>query len=162
MKVGIIKVSADGEQCSIEYNLGEKALQAHREGRRHLREELAPAFDLLDARLLEMNKRIMASNYLVQKLPAEARFAVNNVMDVLHGKTSGPAVEEVLEASRAEVAAARAKGEGGEPVPGQPDRRRRPRITEPVAQGAKEGPEGERISLDDLRARLQDAPVEAD
>ena len=161
MKVTIIKVSADGEQCSIEYNLGEKALQAHREGRRHLREELAPAFDLLDARLLEMNKRIMAANYLVQKLPAVARFAVNNVMDVLHGKTSGPAVEEVLEASRAEVAAARAKGEGGEPVPGQPERRR-PRITEPVAQGAKEGPEGERISLDDLRARLQDAPVEAE
>ena len=164
MKLTIIKVTADGEQCSIEYNVSGDEVKLHRAGKQHLREALAPAFDLIDARLLEMNKRIMAANYLVTKLTPEARFAVNNVMDVLHGRSAGPATEEILEQSRAEVAAARARGEaeGTEAVPGPNGEitgKRRPK-REPVSQGAKDGPEGETVSLDDLKARLQDLPVE--
>jgi len=162
MKFTVIKVSADGEQVSVEWVLGEKDIMAHRDGKRHLRETLAPMFDAVDARLLEMNKRIMASNYLVQKLSPEARFAVNNVMDVLHGRTTGPAVEKILEASRAEVEAARAKGEAGEEVKGPNGEitgRRRPKSKpgpEPVAQGYEGGPQGEPVSLEGLAKRLEE------
>lgn len=166
MKLTIIKVTADGEQCSIEYNIGGDEVKAHRAGKQHLREALAPAFDLIDARLLEMNKRIMAANYLVTKLTPEARFAVNNVMDVLHGRSAGPATEEILEASRKEVADARAKGEGPgtEAVVGPQGEitgKRRPIKKEPIAQGAEGGPQGEVVSLDALKAQLSDLPLEA-
>lgn len=118
MKFTIIKVSADGEQISAEVHLDKDMLNLHRgqlnKGsvvRVHLREQLAPLFDLVDARLLEMNHRVMASNYLIQKLPPEAMIAVSNVMDVLHGKTPGPAVEAIVDQAKAEVAAQREKGE---------------------------------------------------
>lgn len=111
MRISWIKVLADGEQGSVEWNLGEKDIQAHREGKRHLQETLAPMFDLIDARLLTMNKRIMASNYLLKKLPADAQFAVNNVMDVMHGKADGPPVEAILKEREAEMEAARAQAE---------------------------------------------------
>lgn len=166
MKLTIIKVTADGEQCSIEYNVSGDEVKLHRAGKQHLREALAPAFDLIDARLLEMNKRIMAANYLVTKLTPEARFAVNNVMDVLHGRSSGPATEEILEASRREVAEARARGEAPdtEAVPGPNGEitgKRRLKQREPVAQGAAGGPEAEVVSLEGLKARLQESPIEA-
>jgi hypothetical protein len=166
MKVTVIKVTADGEQLSVEHNFSGDELKLHRAGKQHLREAFSPGFDLIDARLLEMNKRIMAANYLVQKLSPEARFAVDNVMDILHGRTAGPAVESVLDASRKEIAEARAKGEGPgtEAVvdaEGKPTGRRRKKA-EPVAQGREDGPEAEAISLDDLMGRLSDAPLEAE
>jgi hypothetical protein len=165
MKITVIKVTADGEQLSAEYNVSGDEMKLHKAGKQHLREALSPLFDLVDARLLEMNKRIMAANYLVTKLSPDARLAVNNVMDVLHGRSSGPATEAILEASRAEVEAARAKGADPattEPVldaQGGPTGRRRRK--EPIAQGAEGGPEAVNVNLDDLKARLAESPVEA-
>lgn len=160
MKLTIIKVTADGEQCSVECQIGGDELKLHKAGKVHLREVLSPAFDLLDARLLEMNKRIMAANYLVNKLTPEARLAIDNVMDVLHGRTAGPAVEKVLEASRAEVEAARKRGEEqGEEVKtpeGLPTGKRRRKVSEPLAQGSADGPQGEVVNLEDLKTRLEE------
>lgn len=118
MKFTVIKVTADGEQISAEVHLDKDMMNLHRgvqaKGqlvRVHLREQLAPVFDLMDARLLEMNHRVMASNYLIQRLSPEAHLAVTNVMDVLHGKTPGPQVEELVEQAKKEALAARQKGE---------------------------------------------------
>ena len=107
MKVVIHKVSADGEQVSIEVPVDRTVVDQHVAHKTHLRESpfIAAAFDLIDARLLEMNKRIMASNVLVRKLPADAQFALNNVLDVLHGKAGGPATEEILAQAKAEAEA---------------------------------------------------------
>ena len=113
VKLQIIKVTADGEQVSIEANLERRDFEAIDKGV-SLRAIFDPYFLLIDDRLLEMNKRIMAMNYMVKKLPVEAQVAINSIWDVLHGKVPGPAIDHILIDAKAEYDAARAKLEGNE------------------------------------------------
>lgn len=92
VKMTIIKHTADGEQLSIEAEVGPEFIPS--EG--GLRGYLDPYFRLMDDRLMELNKRIIASNYMVKKLPTEAQMAMHNIMDVLHGHKPGPAIEEII------------------------------------------------------------------
>ena len=111
MKITIHKVTADGEQVSVEVPLTSDMLRLAQRGEVTLRTYLTPILELMDDRLLEMNKRIIASNYLTKKLPVDAQVALHNVLDVLHGKSSGPATEEVLEAARREYDEQKRKAE---------------------------------------------------
>lgn len=118
-KISIFKTTADGEQVNVELELTQdhikqmqptvvKRLGEPDEIRpgKTLREIFEPHFRLVDDRLLEMNTRIMASNVLVKKLPPDAQYAVTNIFEVLHGRSSGPAPAEILEEARRERKAA--------------------------------------------------------
>src|SRR3990167_2405877 len=124
-KVTIIKVTADGEQLSVEINLEKRDYDAmlstsrrvpdhsatggYRLFRRllcrrrrteiipgkSLRQILTPYFHLMDQRLIEMNPRIIQSNYLVSKLSSDAKIAVHNILEVLHGRRTGPLLEQI-------------------------------------------------------------------
>ena len=118
-KISIFKTTADGEQVNIELDVSPEHLKqmeprvVKRPGApdeivpgKTLREIFAPQFQLADDRLLEMNKRIMASNVLVKKLTPEQQYAVTNVLEVLHGRSSGPAPDQILNEARREHEAA--------------------------------------------------------
>lgn len=118
-KISIFKTTADGEQVNVEIELTQEHLKQMQPSSRSLpdktvqlvpgkslREIFEPCFRLVDERLFEMNSRIMASNVLVKKLSPEAQYAVHNVMEVLHGKSQGPAPAEILEEARREHQAA--------------------------------------------------------
>ena len=93
-KINIIKITADGEQTSIEgefepskdyqVKLPDGTIEA-RKGQPML-EQLLPYYQLCDDRLFEMNSRILASNELVRRLTPDAQHAVHNVMEVLMGQ----------------------------------------------------------------------------
>jgi len=141
VKVTIIKMVADGEQLSVEWPIPTDWIKLHQQGKMHLADSLRPAFDLIDARLMEMNKRIMAGNYLIQKLPPDAHFAVSNLMDVLHGKASGPAVEAILKERQAELEAAQARAEAA----AQEEKARLAKLTQPVVMPPMPGENPARI-----------------
>jgi hypothetical protein len=125
-KISIFKTTADGEQVNVEIELTQEHLkQMEPTVRKYspgpgkpveteivpgksLRDLFGPCFQLVDDRLLEMNNRIMASNVLVKKLSPEGRYAVTNIMEVLTGRSRGPAPEEILRAEKAEREAAQA------------------------------------------------------
>ena len=93
-KINIIKITADGEQTSIEGEFEpEKDYRVkHVDGTietkkgRPMLEQLMPYYQLCDDRLFEMNSRILASNELVRRLTPDAQMAVHNVMEVLMGQ----------------------------------------------------------------------------
>lgn len=114
-KISIFKTTADGEQVNVEIDLTNEHLAqmkptTRKDGQgnseivpaKSLRQVFDHAFQLVDDRLLEMNKRIMASNVLVKKLSPEAQYAVTNIFEVLHGRSQGPAPEAILEEARRE------------------------------------------------------------
>lgn len=86
-KIQMIKATAEGEQLMCEADWDSDELQKkgifNEEG---LRKELSPVFDVIDGRLKEMNMRVIASNRLVKRLPAEAQMAINQAIDYLYGK----------------------------------------------------------------------------
>lgn len=112
-KISIFKSSADGEQVNIELELRKDHYEKLAIGE-SLREQLEPYFRLVDDRLLEMNKRIIASNMLVKQLPVDAQMAVTNVMDVLHGRSMGPPPVKVVDESKREYDEAKANLEAAE------------------------------------------------
>jgi len=101
-KIILCKTAADGEAINVEVELTKQHYDAMSKGAK-LYDVFKPFFDFCDDRMIEMNERIIASNFLVQRLSPEARVAFNSVVDVLAGRTAGPAREEVIEAARAEV-----------------------------------------------------------
>ena len=102
VKIGMHKTSAEGEMLTIEVDMDRNHYDALKHGVR-LRDQLEPYFQLLDDRLLEMNNRIIASNYMVKKLPVEAQMAIHNVIDVLYGRTAGPPADAILKEAHEEV-----------------------------------------------------------
>ena len=78
-KINIIKITADGEQTSIEGDF------TPIEGKPML-EQVEPYLQMLDDRLFEMNNRILASNELVRRLSPDAQMAIHNVMETLMGQ----------------------------------------------------------------------------
>ncbi len=115
-KISIFKTTADGEQVNVEIDLTAehlKQMEPRKAGDniipgKSLRQIFEPCFRLVDDRLFEMNERIMASNVMVKKLPVEGQMAIHNIMEVLHGRSQGPAPAEILEEARRERAAAEA------------------------------------------------------
>lgn len=119
-KISIFKTTADGEQVNVEIDLTAEHLKQMEptvvravKGSeivpgKSLRQIFEPCFRLVDDRLFEMNERIMASNVMVKKLPVEGQMAIHNIMEVLHGRSQGPAPAEILEEARRERAAAEA------------------------------------------------------
>ena len=84
-KINIIKITADGEQTSIEGEF-EPQWDPKTESYRPMLPQLMPYYELCDDRLFEMNNRILASNELVRRLTPDAQMAVHNVMEVLMGQ----------------------------------------------------------------------------
>ncbi len=97
-RLHIIKTTAEGEQCSFEIDDPTD-------------EDTKKLFKQMDDRLWEMNKRIIAANYLCKKLPAEAQMAIHNMMDVLHGRKPGPSIELIVQEATEEMLAEREAGE---------------------------------------------------
>ena len=103
-KINIIKITADGEQTSIEGEFEPKKKQEYKrvdgkieivEGRPML-EQLMPYYQLCDDRLFEMNTRILASNELVRRLTPDAQMAVHNVMEVLMGQAPKSDIAQIV------------------------------------------------------------------
>ncbi len=103
-KISIIKITADGEQTSIEGEFEpEKDYQVKQidgtiettKGRPML-EQLMPYYQLCDDRLFEMNSRILASNELVRRLTPDAQMAVHNVMEVLMGQAPKSDIAQIV------------------------------------------------------------------
>ena len=93
-KINIIKITADGEQTSIEGEF-EPTLSYQVKAidgtvttvpGKPLLEQLLPYYQLADDRLFEMNERILASNELVRRLSPDAQMAVHHVCEVLMGQ----------------------------------------------------------------------------
>ena len=76
MRVLIAKQCAEGEQINAEFDFPEGLDHAQ------VKETLA----FLDARLLEMNLRVINANKKVRSLGPDAQMAVHEVMDVLYGR----------------------------------------------------------------------------
>lgn len=98
IKLGIIRVTAEGEQCNIEAEVSPNDIVVP-EGKTFdeaLHDTMAPYFKLLDDRLWEMNCRIMASNELDRSLEPEARMAVRHVCEVLMGQVPRSDIDKLV------------------------------------------------------------------
>lgn len=97
-KLSIIKVTADGEQCSIEVEVGLDSVPtlADKSEYECLAIHVAPYFKLMDDRLLEMNERILGSNELVRRLTPEAQMAMHHALDVLMGKAPKQEIDQLV------------------------------------------------------------------
>ena len=100
VKLGIIKATAEGEQVNVE---GELDTDQHEITRETLQKEFEPFFGLIDDRLREMNMRVIASNHLVKRMPAEAQQAIHNAHDMLYGRAPKEEVKNIFEEVRQEV-----------------------------------------------------------
>ena len=76
MRLVIAKATAEGEQFNVEFDLPEGLDPS----------QIRPVLEFLDARLLEMNLRIINANKKVRSLGPDAQMAVHEVMDVLYGR----------------------------------------------------------------------------
>lgn len=97
-KLQIIKVTADGEQCNIEVEVGPESV-SQQPGKSHYEcivNHVAPYFKLMDERLLEMNERILGSNELVRRLPPEAQVAMHHALDVLMGRAPKSEIDQLV------------------------------------------------------------------
>lgn len=98
IKLGVIKVTAEGEQCNIEAEVGPDDILME-EGKTFyecLKKTMEPYFKLMDDRLWEMNKRILGSNELVRRLEPEAQMAVKYVCEVLMGQVPNSDIDKLV------------------------------------------------------------------
>lgn len=98
IKLGIIKVTAEGEQCSIDAEVSPNDIIV-KEGQTFyeaLQDTVSPYFKLMDDRLWEMNSRIMATNELVRRLVPEAQVAVKYVCEVLMGQVPRSDIDNLV------------------------------------------------------------------
>ena len=104
-KINIIKITADGEQTSIEGDFTPEKDQTavmHPSGQKEtikglpMLEQLMPYYQLCDDRLFEMNTRILASNELVRRLTPDAQVAVHHVMEVLMGQAPKSDIDKIV------------------------------------------------------------------
>jgi len=95
-KLMIIKQTAEGEQTSIEDEFNELSPV-----------QIKVFYKLVDDRLWEMNKRVIAANYLCKKLPVDAQMAIHNMLEVLHGMKPAPSLELIIQEATEEMLAQR-------------------------------------------------------
>lgn len=109
-KIQLIKATAEGEQLSVEaeFDTADKTITGD-----SLREEMTPFFDMIDGRLKEMNMRVIASNRLTKKLPAEAQMALHQAIDYLYGRAPKQDIVKQYEAAVKEAQEAEDKREAG-------------------------------------------------
>ncbi len=107
-KLTILKQTAEGENISLEANFDPKEQTGE-----ELRESLSSCFDLIDIRLREMNMRVIASNRMVKKMPAEAQVAISQAIDMLFGRAPKQDIVREYEAARREAQEAEKKAEAG-------------------------------------------------
>ena len=94
-KINIIKITADGEQTSIEGEF-EPLWDKEKEAYFPMLLQVAPYLQMLDDRLFEMNLRILASNELVKRLSPDAQMAIHNVMEVLMGQAPKSDIAKIV------------------------------------------------------------------
>ena len=88
MKIIVNKMVGEGEQFAIEININDDVLK--KEGVEGAQARLSPALALVDARLLELNTRLLNANRLAQKLTPEANAAMRQCVDILWGRQTPP------------------------------------------------------------------------
>ena len=99
IKFGIIRVTADGEQCNLELDAGRDDL-AMRSGETYydaLVRVTAPFFKLMDDRQFEMNCRILASNELAKRLEPKAQQAIHVALEHLMGQAPKTSIDKLVE-----------------------------------------------------------------
>ena len=88
MKIIVNKMVGEGEQFAIELNIGDDILK--KEGMEGAQARLSPALALVDARLLELNTRLLNANRMAQTLTPEANAAMRQCVDILWGRQTPP------------------------------------------------------------------------
>lgn len=97
VKLNVIKGTADGEQVSIDAEIGGLDLS------KPLLEQLHPYFQLMDDRMLEMNKRIIASKWMAKRLTPTEQMHLHEVIEMLHGRKPASIVEQMYQEATEEV-----------------------------------------------------------
>ena len=88
MKIIVNKMVGEGEQFAIEVNINDDTLAKLGVG--WAQASLAPALALVDARLLDLNTRLLNANRMAQTLTPEANAAMRQCVDILWGRQSPP------------------------------------------------------------------------
>jgi len=117
-KLQIIKTTQDGEQLMIECDdfMPDKPTRImHPPDFEHNKEWFTteegktlidyarPYLDFMDARLLEMNSRVMAANEMVRALTPEEQLAIHNVSQTLFGNVPQEEMNAIVRKAKAEV-----------------------------------------------------------
>ena len=99
VKFGIIRVTADGEQCNLELDASHEDIAAKPEETFYdaLLRVTAPFFKLMDDRQFEMNCRILASNELAKRLEPKAQQAIHVALEHLMGQAPKTSIEKLVE-----------------------------------------------------------------
>lgn len=106
MKVSVFRQTADGEQVNVELQVPDKIRMGAQAGDlASLDAFLLPAFRVVDARLIEMNRRIVAAKAIVATYPAEVRMKVNEVVNIILGNVPQAEMERLLKDAEAKGAA---------------------------------------------------------
>jgi len=99
IKFGIIRVTADGEQCNLELDASHEDI-AKRPGENYydaLMRVTGPFFKLMDDRQFEMNCRILASNELAKRLEPKAQQAIHVALEHLMGQAPKTSIDKLVE-----------------------------------------------------------------
>ena len=87
MKVTVACMVGVGENLQCEVEVDEVILKQARKGDfQGLDNFLKPAYRVLDARRWELNRRLIQGHQLAQKLPPQVTMALQETLDVLHGR----------------------------------------------------------------------------
>ena len=99
VKFGIIRVTADGEQCNLELDASHEDIAVKPEETFYdaLMRVTGPFFKLMDDRQFEMNCRILASNELAKRLEPKAQQAIHVALEHLMGQAPKISIEKLVE-----------------------------------------------------------------
>ena len=99
IKFGIIRVTADGEQCNLELDAGHDDIVMGPEENYYdaLMRVNGPFFKLMDDRQFEMNCRILASNELAKRLEPAAQQAIHVALEHLMGQAPKTSIDKLVE-----------------------------------------------------------------
>ena len=99
VKFGIIRVTADGEQCNLELDASHEDIAVKPEETFYdaLLRVTAPFFKLMDDRQFEMNCRILASNELAKRLEPKAQQAIHVALEHLMGQAPKTSIDKLVE-----------------------------------------------------------------
>lgn len=97
MKVSIFRQTADGEQVNVEMQVSDGVRRNAEEGKTdQLDRQMAVGFHVVDRRLIEMNRRIVAAKAIVATYPADVRMKVNEVVNIILGNVPQAELERLL------------------------------------------------------------------
>lgn len=117
-KIIIAKMAGEGEQWNIELEIPKRVLDPDSKESAatkalRLQAFVDPVVQVMDARMLEMNRRILDAMTYAKTLTPEAQMAVNLVFDIMGGRAQKIAQSqpnpEAVEADKANISAEMAK-----------------------------------------------------